>query len=298
MTAEEAAHEFLEYIRVEKGLAANTYLAYQLDLSQFLSHCQAKKIDPLGISLRHMRQYLSRLRRRGLSPRSLARKLTALKQYYKFLLREGRIEADPAELLSVSINERKLPKVLSVEEMVVMIETAAGANDEEIRDRALLEVWYATGSRITELGALTADGIDWQDGVVRFCGKGRKERIVPIHDQALHWCRRYRDVRHRWVRQHRLGETRVFFLTRQGRAFSRQGLWKTVKKYAKRAGIDKAIWPHLIRHSFATHILQGGADLRAVQELLGHRSISTTEIYTHLDVENLKQMQLKYHPRN
>ncbi|MEZ4751473.1 MAG: tyrosine recombinase [Bdellovibrionota bacterium] len=291
-------HEFISYISVEKGLSPNTRLAYEKDLEQYVTFCESKGLDVLRVELKDLRQFLARLRGRQLSSRTLARKLTAVKQLYKFLLREDRIESDPAELLSISLKNRTLPKVLSVKEMVSVIEAATGATEAETRDRALLELWYATGCRISELVQLKISNLDLKEGVVKFQGKGGKERLVPVHKQALEWCEKYKAVRHKWVLEAGLTDSHCFFLTQQAKEFSRQGMWKIVKKYAQKAGIPRRVWPHMIRHTFATHILNGGADLRAVQELLGHRSISTTEVYTHLDIENLKSMQLKYHPRS
>ncbi|MBI4404350.1 MAG: tyrosine recombinase [Deltaproteobacteria bacterium] len=289
--------EFLDFISAEKGLVANTFEAYKSDLDQFFQHCLVHHADPLDASLSDLRKYLASLRRRDLAPRTMARKLSVLKQFYKFLLRENKIQSDPSELLSVMVKARKLPKTLTIEEMVCLLEAADGSSESEIRDRALLETWYATGCRISEISHLTASSIDWQDGAIKFIGKGGAERIVPIGRTALEWCRKYQAIRHRWIKEHKLAEVDIFFLSRFGKGFSRQGIWKNVKKYAKKAGLTKRVWPHMIRHTFATHVLLGGADLRAVQELLGHKSITATEIYTHLDIENLKIMQLKYHPR-
>jgi len=290
-------HEFLSYIRVELALSENTHLAYAQDLNQYIEFCQRRKLDALNISLKELRQFLANLRQLNLGTRSIARKLSTVKQFYKFLLREDKIHEDPAELLNVTVKAQKLPEILSVEEMAELIEAAQGKNEMETRDRALLELWYATGCRISEIAALNIYDIDWKGKTAKFQGKGGHERLVPVHDHAISWCKKYRDIRHRWLQEKNLRETDRFFLTQQGKGFTRQGIWKSVKKYAKKAGLAKNIWPHMIRHSFATHILQSGADLRSVQELLGHRSISATEIYTHLDNENLKVMQIKFHPR-
>jgi integrase/recombinase XerD len=296
--ADLAVDEFLAFISTEKALSDHTYQAYQEDLRQYFEYCKRKGIAPLKADLREVRQYLVNLRRRGMANRSIARKLSAVKQYYKFLLREERVGKDPVELLSVTVKARKLPTCLTVEEMAALIESAAGTSELEVRDRALLELWYATGARISEMRHLKIHGIDWKEGVVKFVGKGGRERIVPAHPGAIKWCDKYRAIRHRWLAEKALKETQFFFLSRFGRQLTRQGIWKIVKKYAAKAHLAKRVWPHVIRHTFATHVLNGGADLRAVQELLGHRSISTTEIYTHLSTENLKTMQLKYHPRS
>jgi integrase/recombinase XerD len=297
MTASADINEFLDYISSEKALSANTRVAYEKDLEHFLEFARRKELVIERITLRGLRDYLASLRKQGLQPRSVARKLSALKQFYKFMLREGKIENDPSELITLSVKQKLLPKSLTVDEMFRFIDSAEGNTELEVRDRALLELWYATGARVSEMAHLPIDGIDWKDLVVKVTGKGNKQRIIPFSQAALDWLVRYRDIRHEWQRRFNLKETEIFFINRSGRGFTRQGIWKIVKKYAERAGIDKRVWPHMIRHSFATHVLQGGADLRAVQELLGHRSIATTEIYTHLDIENLKSMQIKHHPR-
>lgn len=294
----EAIHDFLAYVSSEKALSQNTRLAYEGDLDDFAVFCRARGIAPFRASLPELRDFLASMRKRELSPRSIARKVSTLRQFYKFLLREGRIDSDPAELLIVTVKGKKLPKHLTVKEMFALINAAGGANEAETRDRALLEAWYATGMRVSELAALAVSDFDWQKGFVKVTGKGGRERLVPLSRDAVQWCIRYRDIRHEWLARHDLAETEVFFLSRRGKRFTRQGIWKIVKRYAKKAGIHRNVWPHMIRHSFATHVLRGGADLRAVQEMLGHRSISTTEVYTHLDIENLKTMQQKYHPRD
>lgn len=295
---EQVVYEFLAFVTTEKALSPHTRLAYEKDIQQYFEFCRRKKLSPLHVQLRQVRQYLASLRRAGLANRSIARKLSSVKQFYKFLLREERISSDPVELLTVTVKARKLPACLTVEEMAALIEAATGTNEVETRDRAMLELWYATGARISEMMNLRIQDIDWKGGVVKFLGKGGRERLVPVHPGALDWCSKYRDIRHRWLSEYALAETQRFFLSRLGKGFTRQGIWKIVRKYARKAHLGKRVWPHMIRHTFATHVLRGGADLRAVQELLGHRSISTTEIYTHLDTENLKIMQLKYHPRS
>lgn len=294
---DEVLSEFLAYISTELGLSANTHAAYEQDLKAFVEFCKIKKTEVTECKLSMLREYLGLLRRQELSERSIARKVAAIRQLYKFLLRGDRIQEDPSEQLAVLVKTKKLPKHLSVDEMFRLVAAADGQTDLSIRDRAMLEVWYGTGCRISEIGSLTVRSIDYEDQTVRILGKGRRERLVPLSKDAVTWCKKYQDVRHAWLLESDLKDTKTFFLTRRGDAFSRQGLWKIVKKYAAKAGISKKVWPHMIRHSFATHVLRGGADLRAVQELLGHRSVTTTEVYTHLDIENLKNIHSKYHPR-
>jgi len=294
---EESVQHFLDYLRTEKAVAANTRLAYEKDLEQFVEFSRSRGQSLATANLTHLRHFTSWLRREDLAPRSIARKVSTLKQYYQFCVREGTVEEDPSELLTITVKTKRLPKHLSVNEIFAIISAAKGSTESEIRDRALLELWYATGCRVSEIAGVTVDALDMKGRTVKIRGKGGRERLLPIHDEAIHWCEEYRTVRHEWMRQADLKETKLFFLTRRGTALTRQAIWKILKRYALLAGIDKNVWPHLIRHTFATHVLQGGADLRAVQELLGHRSISTTEVYTHLDVENLKVMQQKFHPR-
>lgn len=290
--------EFLDFLSSEKGLSTNTALAYEQDLDQLVQFCALYKKEILNVSQKDLREFVAYLRKQELSARTIARKISSLKQFYKFLLRENKIDNDPADLLSIVQKTKRLPKHLTIEEIFRLINAASGETPSEVRDRALLEMWYATGARVSELAQLNLSQIDFQEKVVKIKGKGGKERIVPLSEDSVIWAEKYCSIRHDWLAQNGLKDTKIFFLTHIGKAFSRQGIWKLVKKYAKKAHISRKVWPHMIRHSFATHVLRGGADLRAVQELLGHKSISTTEVYTHLAIENLKVMQLKYHPRD
>lgn len=290
-------NEFLASISTEKGLSSNTRQAYQQDLAQLLQFCEKKKLSLFSVKLADLREFIASLRKQEFSPRTLARKCSAVKQFYKFLLREKKVSQDPSELLMVQVKSKRLPKHFSVSEIFKVISMAKGDNASEVRDRALLELWYATGTRISEIAGVEVAQLDFKESTLRVIGKGNRERIIPVAKEALEWCQKYKDIRHEWSRQSNLREEKKFFLTPLGKPMSRQGIWKILKKYTQMAGISRNVWPHMIRHSFATHILRNGADLRAVQELLGHRSISTTEIYTHLDIENLKVMQSKYHPR-
>lgn len=290
--------EFLQFITAEKGLAENTRSAYQQDLLQFEEFIRISRRHLDSVDHKLLRDYLARLRRQEVSPRSLARKLSTLKQFFQFLLREGRVPANPAELLTVLVKTKRLPKHLTVAESFSLLEAARGDTPASTRDRAMLEVWYATGCRVSELAGILCADIDWKGGLVRIRGKGGRERWVPLSQDSLAWARKYKDLRHAWVARVGLTEVENFFLSDRVKPWSRQQLWKWLRKYAAAAGITRPVWPHMIRHSVATHVLQGGADLRTVQELLGHRSISTTEIYTHLGVENLKTMQRKFHPRD
>lgn len=288
---------FLDFISAEKGLSPNTIQAYQRDLLQFGDYLNIRQWKLESLTVRELREYLSHLRKEQRAPRTSARKVSALKQFFKFLFREGKIGADPTELLMVQVKQKRLPKHLTIQELFRIIAMAEGETELEIRDRALLELWYATGTRVSELAQVQASDLDLEQGQLKVVGKGNRERLIPVGNVAIDWCKKYLSIRHEWIRKSGLKETERFFLNPIGTPLTRQMVWKILKKYTKKAGIKKSVWPHMIRHSFATHILRNGADLRAVQELLGHKSITTTEIYTHLDIENLKLMQAKFHPR-
>lgn len=291
-------YDFLAFISAERGRSVQTRDAYENDLRGFADFCAVQGLAIRTVGYLGLRKYLAFLRTRELAPRTIARKVSSLKQFYLFLLREDRIQTDPAELLSVLVKEKTLPKHLNHREVAQLLEAAVGDGDFSTRDRAILEFWYATGCRVSELVSLRSSDMDWETGFAKLRGKGSKERLVPLHTEALEWCDRYAAFRHRLVLTHDAIECDAFFLTDQARPFTRQRLWKTVKRYAELAKIERPVWPHMLRHSFATHVLQGGADLRVVQEMLGHRSIATTEIYTHLDPEDLKLVQQKFHPRS
>ena len=297
MNLEDQLQEFFAYLSSERAHSPHTVSAYQRDLKDFDIFCRTESIGPAQVGLKELRKFFASMRRKALSPRTMARKLSALRQFYKFLLREGQLENDPTELLSVQVRQKRLPKHLNRKEIDSLL-AAAGQGESGIRDRAMLEFWYATGCRVSELTGLQSDGIDFKEQVAKIKGKGSRERLVPLTPDAVSWCQKYQAVRHQWLQTSGEGETDSFFIARNGKPLSRQSMWKLVKRYAEKAGIPRKVWPHMIRHSVATHVLAGGADLRAVQELLGHRSISTTEIYTHLDPENLKNIQLKFHPRS
>jgi integrase/recombinase XerD len=290
--------DFLDFVVSEKGLSKNTYLAYQKDLQEFIDFCRVKRTRLETVEVSDLRYYIAHLKRRSLNVRSIARKVTAIRQFYRFMMREGRVQSDPSELVNVLVRSKKLPKHFTQKEVLKLLNSVRGDSEGDIRDRALLEFWYATGARVSEVTGVGSSDVDFDQKVVRLLGKGGRPRIVPLSDDSLTWCKKFQVVRHEWMRRVGIKQTKAFFITPQGGQLTRQAVWKLFKRHAKRAGIERNVWPHMIRHSFATHVLNGGADLRAVQELLGHRSIATTEIYTHLDLENLKLMQQKYHPRS
>lgn len=290
-------NEFLSFVSTEKALSRLTHEAYSTDLIQFAEFCSSRNWEVSAISLRNLREYLAHLKRSELSPRTIARKISSLRQWFQFLLREQFISSDPTELLMVQVKSKRLPKHLSVNEVLTIINEARGDTPSEVRDRALLELWYATGLRISEMCHLVVSDLDCKSKSLKVLGKGNRQRIIPVGEIAIQWCENYLRVRHDWVIKSQLQDEARLFITQRGKPFSRQTLWKLLKYYVGKAGLSKKVWPHMVRHSFATHILRNGADLRSVQELLGHKSITTTEIYTHLNIENLKTMQSKYHPR-
>jgi integrase/recombinase XerD len=287
---------YLDHILVERRLARATVSAYRTDLSAFFGYLDRKNIrSPSGVTQDVLMGYLLDLKREdALSEASILRAISSLRSYFRFLCREGLTSADPTEFLDSPKRWRRLPAVLSPSEVERMLE-APGRKSSWLRDRAILEVMYATGVRVSELVGLTLGDVDMEAGFVRVMGKGRRERVVPLGRTAIAWLRRYLDeMRHGLDRGE--GEDRLF-LNLRGRPLSRVSVWKIVRDRVREAGIAKAAGPHTLRHSFATHLLEGGAHLRAVQEMLGHADIATTQIYTHVSREYLKEIYRTFHPR-
>ena len=289
--------QFLNHLSVERDVSANTIDSYRRDLNGYLNFLCDIKVDSVGaIAAEHVTGFIAGLSRKGLAANSIARKLSSLRGFHKFLAAEGYCDVDPTSTLESPRQWRKLPGVLSVKEVERLLSQPKGDAPLVVRDKAILEFLYATGVRISELIHIKRKNLLSEVELVRVMGKGRKERIVPIGKEAIRSAHRYL----REVRPKLAGERSedVLFLNRRGSPFSRMGLWKLLRKYVNQAGITKRVSPHTIRHSFATHLLKGGADLRAVQEMLGHADISTTQIYTHLDREYIKQEHRDYHPRS
>jgi integrase/recombinase XerD len=288
--------EYLTHLAVEKGASLNTLEAYSRDIRQFLEFAESRGgASALGVTAGHVTAFLGELRDQGLSSTSLNRKLAAIRGFYKYLLREARLGENPLSRIEVARTWMRLPGTLSREEMESLLGQPAEATPAGIRDRAILELLYASGIRVSELTGLTLNRVNRQMGFLVTVGKGRKERIVPVGQSALQWLGRYiEQARPVFLRKK---TSSVLFLNRSGEAFSRQGLWKLIKKYARMAGLERKVHPHTFRHSFATHLLEGGADLRSVQVMLGHADISTTQIYTHVTRERLKEVHRKFHPR-
>ncbi len=288
--------EYLNYLAVERGASLNTLEAYSRDIGQFLDFAATAGVSsPAAVRPEDVTAFLGGLREQGLSPTSMNRKLAAIRGFYKYLLREARLEENPLSRVRIARTWMRLPGTLSREEMDALLGQPADATPAGIRDRAILEVLYASGIRVTELATLTLNRVNRQMGFLVTVGKGRKERIVPVGRSALEWLARYIEQARPVFLKKRTSS--VLFLNRSGEGFTRQGLWKLIKKYARMAGLERKVHPHTFRHSFATHLLEGGADLRSVQVMLGHADISTTQIYTHVTRDRLKEVHKRFHPR-
>lgn len=288
--------EYLNFLAVEKGVSLNTLEAYSRDLVRYLEFMQDIGIKAIkDINSDDVITYLGNLRKSGLTANSVNRGLAALRGFYKYLLRENIVVENPVANIELARVWMRLPDTLSMEEMNLLLRQPETKTFFGIRDKAMLELLYATGIRVSELISLTINSINWQVGYLITIGKGNKERIVPIGKTAIDSLDRYvKDIRQKFLKENK---TNILFLNRYGMGLTRQGFWKILKKYVNKAGLQKKVHPHTFRHSFATHLLEGGADLRSVQVMLGHADISTTQIYTHITRERLKKIHKKYHPR-
>ncbi len=287
--------EFLNFLRVERGLSNNTVQSYRYDLEKFKAYLDSKKIALKDASQTMILGYFNYQREQGRTPRTLARYLAAIRCFYHYLLQEYYIQADPTENLESPKPEKHLPRILSVGEVDLLLSQPNVGTVAGLRDKAMLELIYATGMRVSELLGLNTEHVNLDAGFVRCFGKGSKERIIPVGEVALQYMREYLAKGRAKLRKNH-GE-RALFLNRLGKRLTRQGFWKILKGYAKKAGIQKEITPHVLRHSFATHLLENGADLRVVQELLGHADVTTTQIYTHLSQRKLREVYERAHPR-
>ncbi len=286
---------FLEHLVVERGLAQNSLEAYRRDLSRYTGHLTARGKQVITLDRAEVPRYLLLLREEGLSPRSVARHLSAIRQFHRFLVREGHAVEDPTSHLESPRPWRRLPTVLSSEEVDRLLASGPSATPQGFRDRAMLEVLYASGLRVSELVGLRLADLNLAAGILRVLGKGNKERLVPLGDAAIESLRAYlADGRPKLERRR---ASLHLFLGRHGRGLTRQMFWQLLKRYARASGITKPVTPHTLRHSFATHLLERGADLRSVQLMLGHADIGTTQIYTHLTRAHLKAIYDKHHPR-
>jgi integrase/recombinase XerD len=288
--------QYLHYLIIEKGLSKNTIEAYRHGLNRFFGHLRKKGIQEIGsVGKFDIRAFLLTLKKKGLSTKTLARDLSAIRTFFQFLIQEEILEVNPVEEIESPKMAKTLPEILTLREVEQLLEQPDLRTPLGIRDRAMLEALYATGMRVSELIQLPLNQVNLESGYVIIYGKGSKERIVPLGSEAMKWVNLYlQTARERLAKRK---ESHFLFINRSGRGMSRQRFWKNLKAYGQRAGLRKRITPHLLRHSFASHLLEGGADLRSVQMMLGHVDISTTQIYTHVTGERLKKIHQRYHPR-
>lgn len=285
--------EFTRYLSLERGLSPRTVAAYASDAGRFLAWSAARKLDPRAVPRTALDDFLWDEKTRGLKPASLYRAVEALKALFAYLAVEGRLPESPAENLKGPRLPKRLPQYLSKQDAARLLAAPDGTSYEDVRERAMLELLYAAGLRVSELLTLTPEGVNLQEGWVRVLGKGSKERMVPVHARALAALQVY--LRERAAR-FKTPDAELF-LGRTGRKLSRVQFWRALRALGRRAGLKTDVHPHLLRHTFATHLLEGGADLRSVQEMLGHADLSTTQIYTHLDAAALKAAHARHHPR-
>ncbi len=288
--------EYLDHLHAERGLSPNTIEAYGRDLARLLAWSQAaRKASPL-LTQADLAGFIAGLSAAGLGARSAARVVHAVRGYYRFLLREGRIDVDPMENLKAPRVFRALPRYLSPAQVELLLTAPDVQTPMGVRDRAILEVFYATGLRVSELVALRPSDVDLRIGLLTCFGKGRKERLVPVGSAAVSWLERYlSEVRSSWAKA--ADASSPLFVGRRGRRLTRMGVWGIVRRHARKAGIANVLTPHVLRHSFATHLLERGADLRSLQAMLGHADISTTQIYTYVTRERLRKIYDMHHPR-
>lgn len=293
---EQYLDHFLHYLIVEKGFSKNTIESYSLDLNRFAEYLKGKGIkEPREIGKFDVRGYLLSLKKKNLSAKSIGRNLSAIRSLIRFLVQESILEINPVEDLESPKMPKKIPEILSLGEIEKLLEQPDLQTPLGVRDRAMLEMLYATGMRVSELTRLPTHQVNVEAGYVLLYGKGSKERVVPLGNEAMNWVNRYLSQARGILAKAK--ESPFLFINRSGKAITRQGFWKNLKQYARKSGILKRITPHLLRHSFASHLLERGADLRSVQMMLGHVDISTTQIYTHVTGERLKKVHKQYHPR-
>lgn len=293
---EKKLNQFINFIKFEKGLSENTINSYSIDLTQYLMFLMINNIEDFNnVTDYHISNFLKILAESELSDTTRIRYLSSIKSFHRFLFIEKIVESDVSELIDLPKRKRKLPETLSIPEIEKILNQPNISTAIGIRDRSILETLYGCGIRVSELINLSKKDIIWESEIIRIIGKGSKERIVPIGSSALFWLDKYiKEIRPKIVKTSLTNE--IIYLNQKGGKFSRMGIWKIIKEYSLRAGLDN-VHPHTFRHSFATHLLEGGADLRAVQEMLGHSDISTTQIYTHIDKEFIKEVHKTFHPR-
>ncbi len=292
----ELLEEFFNFLSVEKGLSKNTLSSYKNDLNKYIGYLENNKIDSIDkVKRSDITNFLLSRKDKGILAVSISRNLVAIKGFHRFLLRENFIREDVTSALEAPKLWKRLPDALNIDEVLKLLKSPNVREKQGVRDRAVLELLYATGMRVSELTNLRLSDLNLDVGFIKCIGKGQKERIIPVGKFAIDWLRRYLDKTRPGFLKNRQNER--LFITRYGKNISRQTIWKLIKKYASVARIKKRLSPHTLRHSFASHLLERGADLRIVQEMLGHSNISTTQIYTHIDKGRLKLIHQKYHPR-
>ncbi|PAU93628.1 site-specific tyrosine recombinase XerD [Aliifodinibius salipaludis] len=301
MHFQQELQRYIQFVKLEKSLSENSVVSYKNDLERYLRFvANDLQISDLGgIELRHIENYLEELTAMDLSVSSIARNISSIRGFHEFAVVEGMAEANPAELVDLPKKAKNLPDVLNPDEVSAIIDIPNKETDAGIRNAAILETLYATGMRVSELTSLELDNLIFEIGFIRVVGKGNKERLVPVGEMAQSALEHYIEVvrpKFQSDKKPQKAENKVF-LSQRGNPLSRMSIWNIVNDAAERAGIEKNVYPHIFRHSFATHLLEGGADLRAVQEMLGHASINTTEIYTHVDRSLLHQVHKEFHPR-
>ena len=289
--------DFVSFLKIEKGLAENSIFAYQNDVRKLQVFSEARNLDVKAIEYAHLQEFIAVLFDLGLHARSQARIISGIKQFFVFLLVEDEINDDPSELLELPKVGRKLPEVLTIEEIDALIQAIDRTKAESQRNRAILETLYSCGLRVSELVSLRFSDLYFEEGFIRVIGKGNKERLVPVSKSVEKEINRYKaDVRdHQTVQP---GNENIVFLNRRGAKLTRVMIFTIIRQLAAAIGLKKIISPHTFRHSFATHLIEGGANLRAIQDMLGHESITTTEIYTHLDQRFIRDAIIRFHPRN
>lgn len=289
--------EFVSYLKIEKGLSNNSILAYKNDTNKLKNYCEDNNLSVKEVQYEHLKNFVTELYDLGLSARSQARIISGIKQFYAYLLLENLVSGDPSELLEQPKIGRKLPEVMSIEEIDQLIRANNLESPEGYRNRAILEVLYSCGLRVSELVELKFSDLFYDEGFVRVIGKGNKERLVPLSKSVEREIQKYVE-KTRSTLKIKAGNENFIFLNRRGSKLTRVMIFLIIKNLARKIDLKKKISPHTFRHSFATHLIEGGANLRAIQEMLGHESIITTEIYTHLDQRFLKDAILSFHPRN
>ena len=298
MIGQESLAEYIIYLKIERGLSANTVTSYKRDIEKYLTFLMEKKIIQLDeVSRFEILDFLQTLRQSGAADNSIIRMVSSLRKFHQYLKRESIVSDDPMQLIDTPKKASTLPKAISPQAVEQLLEAPDTTTPLGVRDRTILELMYATGLRISELVNLKLSDMHLTMGFIQTMGKGEKERIIPLGEIASQWLDHYLDGARVYLQDQSAETSEYVFLNSRGKGLSRQGIWKKVKQLALEAGIDQNVTPHTLRHSFATHLLENGADLRMVQELLGHADISTTQIYTHITKTRLKQVYSDYHPR-